>query len=316
MRRRSARVLALAATAVALTGCGTSNAAVRAHTSPTPLPVVYSLTAAADAYRAHHGNPLASPPGSNAWSCKPSVAHPRPVVLVHAMFSDQLYNWTTMAPLLAGNGYCVFSLTYGTKPLHPRIGGMASIRDSARELSRFVDRVRTATHATRVDLVGHSEGTVVSAYYLKLLGGAAKVSRDVAFSPVYQGTTAEALQKIAALPAPIKAIVWANCTTCLQLRSGSSILKELNSGGTAAVPGVTYTNIQSTYDTVVVPLSNGTLHVPNATNITLQDGCAADHSDHRATIADRRAGQLLLNALDSAHPRPVPCGPVTTDGGW
>jgi len=42
-----------------------------------------------------HISPTASPPGANNWSCKPSAAHPRPVVLVHGLSAD-------MAEQLAG----------------------------------------------------------------------------------------------------------------------------------------------------------------------------------------------------------------------
>ncbi len=63
------------------------------------------------------------------------------------------------------------------------------MEDSSAELAAFVDRVLAATGAAKVDLVGHSEGTVMPQYYLKFRGGAAKVDKYVAITPIYKGTT-------------------------------------------------------------------------------------------------------------------------------
>lgn len=41
------------------------------------------------------------------------------------------------------------------------VGGLTDIRDSAKELDAFVNKVLEATSATQVDVIGHSEGTVV-----------------------------------------------------------------------------------------------------------------------------------------------------------
>ena len=40
-------------------------------------------------------------PGTNDWSCKPTAAHPEPVVLVHGTFGNKSTNWQTYGPLLA-----------------------------------------------------------------------------------------------------------------------------------------------------------------------------------------------------------------------
>ena len=79
----------------------------------TQYPVPYTFAANIAAAALEPGTP---PPGSNDWSCRPSAAHPDPVVLVHGLFANMTDNWQTMSPLLANNGYCVFALTYGVTP--------------------------------------------------------------------------------------------------------------------------------------------------------------------------------------------------------
>jgi pimeloyl-ACP methyl ester carboxylesterase len=130
--------------------------------------------------------------------CKPSAAHPHPVVLVHATFADEGSNWVTLAPLLANNGYCVYAFNYGetwaSAPLIPfitegRIDGLNHIEHSAEELRSFVNNVLSKTGASKVDLVGHSQGGMMPNYYIKFLGGAAKVNELIGLAPSNHGTT-------------------------------------------------------------------------------------------------------------------------------
>ena len=147
-------------------------AAPPASAATKPLPVPYNFLPAAIL----GGTPNANAPGTNDWSCKPTAEHPRPVVLVHGTFGNRSTNWQTYGPLLKNNGYCVFALTYGTLPGLPfpvdALGGFGDMRASAEQLRAFVDQVLTATGAAKVDLVGHSQGTLMPNYYVKFLGGA------------------------------------------------------------------------------------------------------------------------------------------------
>ncbi len=277
-----------------------------------PYPVVYSVAAAAPEVLA---DPTGAPAGANNWSCKPSSAHPRPVVLVHGILATMAENWATLSPLLADNGYCVFAFTYGLDPGEDVVGGLQMMQQSSYQLAAFVDRVVAATGASKVDLVGHSEGTVMPQYYLKFLGGAAMVSRFVAIAPLYQGTTLSGLvmlinaleRAFPALTQPIQSAVATFCGACQELLQGSGFLHLLYADGVTAVPGVTYTTIMTRYDELVTPYTSGQLNAPNATNHVVQDQCPVDFSEHVTLAVDPVAAQDVLNALDPAQAQPVPC---------
>src|SRR4051812_40230158 len=192
-------------------------------------PVPYTFSANVLAAALHPGTP---PPGSNDWSCKPSAAHPRPVVLVHGLLANMTDNWQTMSPLLANNGYCVFALTYGVPPGSSapfETGGLNAMEQSAAELSTFVDAVLAATRANQVDIVGHSEGATMPDYYIEYLGGAAKVKRYVGVSGVKHGTDLHGVGTVAAelqslFGAPVSL---GSCVSCNQFLVGSDYIKKI-----------------------------------------------------------------------------------------
>jgi len=257
---------------------------------------------------------LASPPpGTNNFSCRPSAAHPDPVVLVHGLGATMGENWGYLAPLLAKRGYCVFALTYGLDPRFPYFGGVLPIEQSAPELGAFVARVRAVTGARKVDLVGHSEGTFMPEYWLKYLHGARYVKRYVAMTPLYRGTQLGGLAALQAaaplgLSQPLLGLVAGFCGSCSEFLAGSPMVKKLNAGrGGAAVPGIRYTTIPTRYDELVVPYTSGILHARNATNHVLQSVCSHDLSEHAAEAFDPVVAQLIFNALDPRRARRVSC---------
>ncbi|HEY1827089.1 MAG TPA: alpha/beta fold hydrolase [Acidimicrobiales bacterium] len=273
------------------------------------------LAALAPVSSAGAASSLAHPPkGANDFSCKPSAAHPYPLVLVHGLGATMAENWFSLAPILAARGYCVFALTYGINPKYPYFGGVEPIEQSAPELGAFVDQVLAATGASKVDLIGHSEGTFMPEYWLKFLGGAAEVNQYIALAPLYQGTNLAGLAALRDLFAPTglsqQALdaVARYCGSCPEFLAGSPMVQALNSGpGGAAVPGVHYTTIMSSHDEVVVPYTSGSLAAPNATNIVVQKVCPDDLSEHVALAFDPVVAQLVLNALDPANAHKVSC---------
>jgi triacylglycerol lipase len=258
------------------------------------------------------GMPDADAPGTNDWACKPSAAHPRPVVLVHGTGGNRSTNWQTYGPLLKNNGYCVFALTYGVPAgsAYPAsaLGGMNDIATSAQELGAFIDKVLSATGSAKVDIVGHSQGTLMPDYYAKFLGGAPRIHAYVSLAPLWHGTglgditplLAPAFGDAANQPVPY-------CVACGQMSTSSDFMATMRAGG-VAMPGIRYTNIVTRYDELVQPYTSGI--EPGMTNIVLQDRCPTDFTEHFEIAADRNASVLVLNALDPAHPRPLVCSVV------
>ena len=301
LRRAALAVAAASAVAVAL---GSVIAAPARAASQ--LPVNYDFIAGATATALAPDTP---PPGANNWSCQPTAAHPDPVILVHGTFANMDDNWQAAAPLLANNGYCVYAFNFGGTSATSPIQGTGDIAASAAQLATFVDTVLTATGASKVDLVGHSQGGLMPRYYLNFLGGASKVNDFVALAPSNYGTTLDGLTELASLLGASSAIngtLSEVCEACVQQEEGSAFLASLNA--TPTVPGVHYTVIESVDDEVVTPYTNAFLPAAsNVTNITVQHQCALDGSDHLEIAADPIALADMLNALDPASPVRVPC---------
>jgi triacylglycerol esterase/lipase EstA (alpha/beta hydrolase family) len=245
--------------------------------------------------------------GWNDYSCKPSSAHPRPVVLVHGTLANSVDNWLGLAPYLVNRGYCVYSLDYGQLPGVAFFNGLGPIEKSAEQLDAFVDRVLAATGAAEADLVGHSQGGMMPRYYLKFLGGAAEVNALVGIAPSNHGTTLSGLTGLLPYFPGAGDLLSAATPALADQVVGSPFLTKLNAGGDT-VPGVTYTVLATKYDEVVTPYRSQFLNGPNVRNIVIQDLCALDLSEHAAIgLLDRIAFHEVVNALDPAHATPTTC---------
>ncbi|MCX5045921.1 alpha/beta fold hydrolase [Aldersonia sp. NBC_00410] len=265
--------------------------------------------------------PDAAPVGANDWNCKPSADHPRPVVLVHGTWENAYNNFSGVAPVLARAGYCVFALNYGRVGLLesgglgtvlPNTNGVGPIEESAKQLAGFVDAVLRETGAGQVDIVGHSQGGLMARQYLKFEGGANagdpsknKVAHLVTLGATNHGTT---LDGIGSLDRAIRslgldldpALNYLVGYAPMQQVFDSAVLNRLNAGGDT-MPGVDYTVIGTMFDEVTTPfdwtfLKSG----PGATvrNVTLQDGCPTDISDHLSIAYSPRAIDWIQHGLD------------------
>ncbi|GAB0105208.1 alpha/beta fold hydrolase [Nocardia sp. JMUB6875] len=255
--------------------------------------------------------------GYNDFTCQPSTTHPEPVVLLHGLGGNADGNVGPMALALAAQGYCTYALTYGkVDPAFP-IGGTIDIDKSAHEIATFIDKVLTSTGATKVDIIGHSEGAFQSLYVPKVLGYAPKIAKVVALAPPTHGTTFIGLVTVAQaadLTFLVDKILPLGCPACDQLIVGGSAVKTLNTGPIAQ-PGVSYTVIATKADVLVVPhkstLFNTTetafIPEPNVHNTYVQDTCPLDPVGHIGLAYDPDVIEMVSNALNPAHPTKITC---------
>ncbi|MFI9331511.1 esterase/lipase family protein [Kitasatospora sp. NPDC052868] len=310
MRRRLLGALGPALLAGALLAGGPATAAQAADASPSAS----AAPAAQAAELPPDGDTVASPPGANDWSCRPSAAHPNPVVLVHGTFANRYENWLALSPELKLRGYCVFALDYGMIPgitssgsgLLLPVGGLGPVADSAAQLGRFVDLVRGATGAAKVDIVGHSQGGMLPNYYVKFLGGAAKVDKVIGLAPSNHGTTLSGIANLAPYLPRVTELIYTACAACRDQVVDSAFNRRMATVADT-VPGVSYTVISTVYDEVVTPYRTQFLSGPNVHNVVLQEHCPVSLAEHVAIAFSPTALHLVANALDPAHATPVFC---------
>ena len=301
LRTRAAFALFAAAAAMAL-----SPAAASAKYS-----VPYGGSAMAEAIWNETWEPESVVGANNG--CKPTTAHPYPVVLVHATMADEGSNWVTLAPLLANEGYCVYAFNYGATLaslelwpfIGPRIDGLGHIESSAKELSSFVNNVLSKTKASKVDLVGHSQGGMMPNYYIKNLGGSSKVNELIGLAPSNHGTTLDGVTKfVENFPFATELVTglleFLGAPSLPEQTEKSAFVTKLFGSGEPVVAGVKYVVVETDHDEVVTPYTHAFLSGSNVTNITIQNQCPSDPVAHIGMFDDSPSLQNVLNQLSSS----------------
>ncbi|MER6594269.1 alpha/beta fold hydrolase, partial [Micromonospora purpureochromogenes] len=174
--------------------------------------------------------------------------------------------------------------------------GFGDIRESARAFKTYVDQVRASTGAAKVDLVAHSEGGLVSRWYVKFLGGADAVGRYVSLGSPQQGTYAANILKFIGL---------GNCAgivACQQMSIGSDLLTALN-GGDDTPGAIRWATVRTWQDELVWPIGNAAL-ADGATNVLIQSWCPLRLVGHLSLILDGTTYTVVRQVLTDAPVRP------------
>ena len=300
LRTRFAAVLA--ASAAVWAACAVAGAPSEAAAVPASgLPRVGSSALATAGFLASlpgvAADPAAAPRGVNT-GCRPSAKHRYPVVLVNGTFEVMQDSFDYLGPRLAAAGYCVFGYNYGAS-VAPQVQSVAPVLASVQQLAAEVGAVKAATGTTKVDLIGYSQGGLLSEYYTKF-GGASSVHSITALAPTTHGTTLLGLGTLAGyLPGAQRVFEAAGCPACDDQVLPSSVVSALDTGP-IAVSGVRYTVIDTRYEDVVTPTGSSFIHEPGVVNEYVQSFDPTDVDEHIVLPFNPVTGDRVLAALGRA----------------
>lgn len=244
--------------------------------------------------------------GINDFSCR-SESHPNPVVFLHGLFANKYEDLNLLQAWLSSEGYCTFALTYGEYDIFPFVGGLKSIDDSAPEIANYIRKVVDQTGASKVDLVGHSEGAFQTLFVPKFEGVASLVDQIVAIAPPTHGTTLDHLYQLAYLAGGLSRelvgdlLATVGCGACNDLGIGGPDVGKLDDGPIVQ-PGNRLTVIASRFDELVTPPKSSFVHEDGVNNLFIQDFCPKDHVGHIAEAYDMNVWNIVRNVLEG-NPR-------------
>ncbi|MDG4796626.1 alpha/beta fold hydrolase [Micromonospora sp. WMMD1082] len=217
-----------------------------------------------------------------------ALADANPVIVVGGL-SGFAAVYGPLAARLRADGYRVW--VYELPNL-----GLGDIAASASGLRGFVGQVRSAAGGAKVDLVAHSEGGLVSRYYIKNLGGGDAVGRYISLGTPQYGTY------VANIVAFLGLGSCAGVVACQQMTIGSSFLTALNAGDDTPGP-VRWTTVRTWQDELVRPVDNATL-ADGATNVLIQSSCPLRVVGHLGLVLDGTTYTVIRQALRDAAIRP------------
>ncbi|WP_205699071.1 hypothetical protein [Conexibacter sp. SYSU D00693] len=217
-----------------------------------------------------------------------------PVLLIPGTTVDTRQDFSfSWEPALraAGRPYCTYD---------PPASGMADIQVSGEYVVRQLHRIH-ALSGRKVDVVGHSQGGMVTRWALRFFPDTRALVDDViGLAPSNHGTVVA--RPLCGLPGGCAPSIW-------QQRDDSRFMRALNSEAETWA-GIDYTVVYSHTDEVVVPnadarTGSSALRTGEGriTNVAIQELCPLDLNEHLLLgVLDHVAYSLAIDALDHDGP--------------
>jgi pimeloyl-ACP methyl ester carboxylesterase len=195
-----------------------------------------------------------------------------PILMIHGFLGTR-GSMYLLERRLVEDGFVVVSFNLGTL-------NVRDIRRSAFLIHRKIERILAQTPSQRIDIIGHSMGGLIGLYYVKKLGGHARVRKLIMMGTPIRGTWA-------ALAGVMTLGLWS--TSSWQLLPRSRFLDELAKG--PIPPGVEVHTIAAARDWVV-PLSTTRLSGANAMTVPL---------GHSSLVVSEEVYRRVVSALRPNH---------------
>ena len=244
-----------------------------------------------------------------AVSCPDTFAHVDrdAVLLVHgtATTSEESWPWS-LGTVLPAAGYDVCTVDLPERAL---VDQQVSAEYVVHAVRTMADRLVAAGSERKVDIIGHSQGTLEPRWALRWWPDVRAATDElIQLAPPNQGTSsAEGLCSVGQCPPA----VW-------QMVPGSAYLTALNADD--PVPAeIDVTAVVSQFDDLVQPAPAASA-LPGAEVILIQDLCPGRYVGHVQMLADAVAVSLVLDALANDGPAdidrfdPATCLELTAPG--
>jgi pimeloyl-ACP methyl ester carboxylesterase len=212
-----------------------------------------------------------------------------PVLIVGGTYAAEMLYWILESRLdKDGYTYRFFEL-----PSH----GTLDINASADKLKETVDAFLRETGASKLHLIGHSQGGIVARTYIHRHAGQNTVESMISLASPHKGTKFVETDAAKLLGCP-------GAPPCEQMKVGSPLIQQINN----RPPGdlIYYTNFVTNNDSFVTPLMNGTMDGCDrigqggetlSCNVHIQQSCPNRFIEHIGLAFDATVYNGIQQAL-------------------